>query len=304
MAETHPQNAHPQNAHPQNAHPQNARKTPPLPTTPLLTTLQMAEFAARGVLRFDAVVPAELNERAIAELRGWGVRPFARPTPASLTPLSQCYSEAVIGEVLRLPIVAGIIASLVGPAFRQAGDAILLIGDATTGLAGSAYATLAGVAIEDDPPGLDLGREAAVQAFICVAIGRRLVASAQDIAGGGLAVALAECAMWGGLGGHVRVGQAGSPAAALFGESPSRLVLSCQPVHAPALELLARQFGLPVERIGSVGGDALTIESIGSGATGAAEERGSRVADALEVPLADLRHAWDHGLARALGWEG
>ena len=37
---------------------------------------------------------------------------------------------------------------------------------------------------------------------------------------------------------------------------------------------------------------------------GAAEERGSRIADALEVPLADLRHAWDHGLPRALGWEG
>ena len=23
----------------------------------------------------------------------------------------------------------------------------------------------------------------------------------------------------------------------------------------------------------------------------------------LEVPVADLRHAWDHGLARALGWD-
>ena len=29
-----------------------------------------------------------------------------------------------------------------------------------------------------------------------------------------------------------------------------------------------------------------------------------RVADALDVPIADLRHAWDHGLARSLGWEG
>ncbi len=56
--------------------------------------------------------------------------------------------------------------------------------------------------------------------------------------------------------------------------------------------------------IGTVGGDRLVIELAGTGATGAAEERGSRVADALEVPLADLRHAWEHGLARALGWEG
>ena len=68
--------------------------------------------------------------------------------------------------------------------------------------------------------------------------------------------------------------------------------------------LLARQHGLPVEAVGTVGGDRLVIESTGAGAVGAAEERGGRVADALDVPIADLRHAWDHGLARSLGWEG
>ena len=70
-----------------------------------------------------------------------------------------------------------------------------------------------------------------------------------------------------------------------------------------SLTLLARQHGLAVQELGLVGGDRLTIELTGSGATGSAEERGSRVADALEVPLGDLRHAWDHGLPRALGWE-
>ena len=48
------------------------------------------------------------------------------------------------------------------------------------------------------------------------------------------------------------------------------------PRFAAALELLARQHGLPVETIGSVGGDRLVIELAGAGATGAAEERGSR----------------------------
>ena len=175
---------------------------------------------------------------------------------------------------------------------------------ATSGLAGSAYAALAGPAAEDGPPGLDLAREAAIQSFIREAIGRGLVASAQDVSGGGLAVAIAECALWGDVGASVRIAIANSPAVDLFGESPSRLVLSCRPRHAAALELLARQHGLPVESIGSVGGDRLVMELAGSGATGAAEERGSRVADALEVPLADLRHAWEHGLSRALGWEG
>ncbi len=180
----------------------------------------------------------------------------------------------------------------------------MLLGESTPGLAGSAYAALAGVAAEDGPPALDLGREAAVQACIREAIARGLVASAQDVSGGGLAVALAEGAMWSGLGATVRVGVADSPAVELFGESPSRIVVTATPRHVPALELLARQHGLPVEAIGTVGGERLVIELAGAGATGSAEARGSRVADALDVAVADLTHAWDHGLPRALGWEG
>jgi len=192
---------------------------------------------------------------------------------------------------------------LVRPPFTTEGDSVLLIGESAPGLAGSAYAALAGLASEDAPPDLDLDREAALQSFIREAIGRGLVASAQDVSGGGLAVAIAECAMWGGLGARLRLGVSGSPAIELFGESPSRLVLSCRPRHAPSIELLARQFGLHADTIGTVGGRRLRIELTGQGATGAAEERGSRVADALDVALADLRHAWDHGLARALGVE-
>jgi len=196
------------------------------------------------------------------------------------------------------------VARLVGPAFVEPLDTILLVGETTPGLAGSAYAGLAGVAVEDDPPSLDLAREAALQRFIREAIARELVASAQDVSGGGLAVALAEGAMWGDHGAVIRLPVANSPAVELFGESPSRLVVTTRPRFAPALILLARQHGLPVEEIGIVGGDRLVIELAGAGATGAAEERGSRVADALEVPVTDLRHTWEHGLARALGWEG
>ncbi len=219
------------------------------------------------------------------------------------------YNESPTGAIAPTPEIGVVgllddVSTLVGPAFQLPLDAILLVGDPTPGLAGSAYAALAGSAVEDGPPGLDLAREAALQAFIREAIARGLVASAQDVSGGGLAVAIAESAMWGGLGASVRIAVANSPAVDLFGESPSRLVLSCRPRFAAALELLARQHGLPVEAIGSVGGDRLVVELAGSGATGASEERGSRIADALEVPLADLRHTWEHGLSRALGWEG
>ena len=45
------------------------------------------------------------------------------------------------------------------------------------------------------------------------------------------------------------------------------------------------------------------MELVGEGAAGAAEGRGTSIADLLEVGLGDLRHAWDHGLPRALGEE-
>jgi phosphoribosylformylglycinamidine synthase len=219
------------------------------------------------------------------------------------------YNESPAGPIAPTPEIGVVgliddIAKLVGPAFVESGDAIVLLGEPTPGLTGSAYATLAGTAVEDGLPSLDLGREAALHACLHEAIERGLVRSAQDVAGGGLAVALAEAAMWGNLGANVRVPSAMSPAVELFGESPSRVVVTATPRHVPALALLARQYGLPVEPLGTVTDDVLRIQLVGAGATGASEERGSTITDALEVPLAALRHAWDHGLTRALGWEG
>ena len=146
---------------------------------------------------------------------------------------------------------------LVRPGWRAIGDRILIVGEATPGLAGSAYAALAGVAAEDGLPALDLDRERRLQAFLREAATRGLLASAQDVSGGGLAVALAECCLWAdrdrGLGALVRLPIASSPAVDLFGESPSRVVVSAVPRHAPAVLLLARQHGLPIEEIGEVG---------------------------------------------------
>ncbi len=227
------------------------------------------------------------------------------------------YNESPGGAIAPTPEIGvvgllGDVAKLVGPAWRRAGDRVLLVGEATSGLAGSAYSELAGLAVEDGPPTLDLDRERRLQAFVREAVDRGLLASAQDVSGGGLAIALAECALWAdgdrGLGASLRLAVASSPAVDLFGESPSRLVISAAPRHVPAVVLLARQHGLPIEDLGQVTGrgeDArplLIVELHGSGATGAAEDRGSRVADALIVGLPELRHAWEGGLERALGW--
>lgn len=100
-----------------------------------LTTREMAKFVVNGFLRFEDLVPEDINTRVLEELRdlhavktrqslesiGFDpgsaaeVPPGRVTHPESLTPLSECYpSPSVIGEVLRLPQVQGIIDSLVG----------------------------------------------------------------------------------------------------------------------------------------------------------------------------------------------
>jgi phosphoribosylformylglycinamidine synthase len=218
------------------------------------------------------------------------------------------YNESPAGAILPTPQIGVVgllddVARLVGPAFQEEGDLVFLLGAATPGLAASEYARLAGLAPEDGPPVLDLAAEAAVQRCVRAAIGRGLLRSAQDVGGGGLAVALAESAIWGTRGARLRLGVASSPAVDLFGESPSRVVVTCRPPDAPEVVRLAEGHAVPIEWLGTVGGDRLVVELAGAGATGAAEERGSRVADSLDVPVEELDRLWRSGLARALGWE-
>lgn len=100
----------------------------------LLSTAAMADFVADGFLRFDALVPERLNCAALDEMKelapgklrralhGLSGSPGTLPSgsdsiesPESLTPLEDCYpAPSALGEVLRLPAVAGIIESLVG----------------------------------------------------------------------------------------------------------------------------------------------------------------------------------------------
>jgi hypothetical protein len=74
----------------------------------LLTTTQMAKFVADGFLRFDDVVPAALNERALAQMEAGIERPRGGD------PLKGMWQGNAIGEVINLPQIQGIMASLVG----------------------------------------------------------------------------------------------------------------------------------------------------------------------------------------------
>ncbi|MGZ3587574.1 MAG: phosphoribosylformylglycinamidine synthase subunit PurL [Candidatus Limnocylindrales bacterium] len=216
------------------------------------------------------------------------------------------YNEATSGAIAPTAQIGVVglledVAQRVGPAFRAAGDVVGLLGATAAGLAGSAYADLAGATADDRPPSLDLAREAALQALLVTAACGGLLASAQDVSSGGLAVAVAEGAIWSGLGVELEVPVGSAPAVDLFGESPSRVVVTARPEAFAALTALAAEHAVPLQRLGSVGGERLVIRLVGQGATGAAEERGAGVADEVDETLGDLRRAWLTGLPRALG---
>ena len=75
----------------------------------LLNSKQMAEFVARGFLRFDELVPSEINSRVMRDIDNDAII----GSPAG-TPLSQCYQGTSIREMLDLPQIQGLIQSLVG----------------------------------------------------------------------------------------------------------------------------------------------------------------------------------------------
>ncbi len=80
----------------------------------LLSSRQMAEFAARGFLRFDGVVPDGINQRFAADAAAKNI-----PEIPAGTPLDEAFAVGTpIGDLIRLPDIGGAIQSLVGPRSR------------------------------------------------------------------------------------------------------------------------------------------------------------------------------------------
>jgi phosphoribosylformylglycinamidine synthase len=212
------------------------------------------------------------------------------------------YPTPVVGMVGELPDAAR--AGRLG--FAEEGDTIALIAASSwaPSLTGSELAKLRGEALEGALPAADLGELRATHAAVRQAVRSGALRSAHDVAEGGLAIALAECCVAGGLGARVQLpgliergqvaGHAASAApggglapaegaaqsaaptllALLFGEGPGAFVVS-----GPAEAL--RAFGGAAVYLGTVGGEALVLGE-------------------LSVPVAELAHAHAHGLADLL----
>jgi phosphoribosylformylglycinamidine synthase len=171
------------------------------------------------------------------------------------------YPTPVIGMVGRLPDARR--AGQLG--FRRAGDHIALVGPFKPSLQASELAKLLGEPLPDGLPAIDIRAVQAAQLLVRDAVRTGTLSSAHDIAEGGLAVALAECCLAGGLGAEVELGEdlweAAPLTSALFGEGPGGLLVSGA---ADALRELDESTRVTVRVIGRVGDEVLSIVEAGA----------------------------------------
>ncbi|MDR2714565.1 MAG: phosphoribosylformylglycinamidine synthase subunit PurL [Coriobacteriales bacterium] len=154
-------------------------------------------------------------------------------------------------------------------AFKQAGDTIILVGETLDEMGGSEYLKLHFGMVAGAVPALDLDLERDVQDCVCDAVRAGLLSSAHDCSEGGFAVALAESCIAGNLGAEIALDDDLPPAASLFAETQSRIVVSLAEEKVETfLDLLAER-RVPYSVLGEVGGERLIIK------------------DKLDVPLND-----------------
>jgi phosphoribosylformylglycinamidine synthase subunit PurL len=180
------------------------------------------------------------------------------------------YNEAPAGPIFPTPVV-GMVGKLPDASragrlgFAREGDAIALVGTFEPSSAGSELAKLRGRPAVGELPIVQTGPVRDAHDTVRNGIRSGALHSAHDISEGGVAVAIAECCIAGGLGASVRLPDGLDP----FGEAPGRaFIVSGSPEALAGFRL-----------IGTVGGAELRIEGL------------------LELAVSALREARDGGLA-------
>lgn len=194
------------------------------------------------------------------------------------------YNENAKGAIYPTPVVGmvGLVHDtdhITTQGFKSTGDIVFLLGDTKAELGGSELQAVVHGVVEGRPPQLDLDVEKKLLSAVLEAIQSGLVRSAHDLSEGGLAVALAESCISGGIGAKVNVASELRSDFALFSESQSRILLSASPEKAEALEKLLAERGVPTARIGVVEGSELNVAVNGTGV--------------LNKPVEQLKRVWE-----------
>jgi phosphoribosylformylglycinamidine synthase subunit PurL len=206
--------------------------------------------------------------------------------------------------------------------FKDEGDAIILLGDLVDrtdpllGLGGSAYLQCAHGLKTGTPPRCNLEAEKNLHLALRALIHSGVLKSAHDCSEGGLAVALAECCISQQvaretprlIGAQIDLALEAPPSGAdtatvaapgtadptaaaarldalLFGEAQGRVIISVGPLDVVKVVERAKLMGVKAARIGTVGGDKLSIRTVGG---------------EFAWPVSELYGLWWNSIAEAM----
>ena len=178
------------------------------------------------------------------------------------------YNQTGSTAILPTPVVGVLgvlddVARRVRSGFVRDGDAVLLLGTTRDEFAGSEWAHVVHGHLGGRPPQVDLAAERRLAVLLAAAATDGLLTGSHDLSDGGLAQALVEACLVGGRGATVALPRLLDPFVALFAESAGRVLVTVDPADVDVVGARAKAAGVPVERLGSTGGEALEIADVG-----------------------------------------
>jgi len=174
------------------------------------------------------------------------------------------YNETQGAGILPTPAIGGVgviadVAKAARTGFAAEGETIVLFGASGGWLGQSVYARDLVGRRDGAPPPVDLAAERRNGDFVRDLVFAGRVSAAHDVSDGGIAVALAEMALAGGIGADIVLLPEGPSHAALFGEDQGRYLVTLRDADAKTVLREADFRGVPFIALGVTRGDALQL---------------------------------------------
>ena len=175
--------------------------------------------------------------------------------------------------------------------FQEPGELVLLLGVTRDELGGSEWAWAEHRHLGGRPPAVDLDRERVLAEVLVAGSLGGMLSSAHDLSDGGLAQALVESCLAGrrtqgqrkGIGARVVLPAGPDPFVQLFSESAGRAIVTVARSEERRFTEMCSARDLPCTRIGVTDGASLDVQ------------------DVLDLPLEELREAYEATLPRLFG---
>ncbi len=257
--------------------------------------------AATNCLNFGNPEKPEVMRQFVEAIDG--IAEACRALDVPITGGNVSFYNETLGKAIYPTPVLGVLGVIedaecaLGAAFRNEGDAIVLLDGGAAGISreemqkvfsSSEYAkTIHGI-VAGAPPAIDLGAEKRLIECLVALAGARAIFSAHDVSEGGIAVTIAEsCFASDGLGAEIDLGAADEPAeTALFGERGARAVVSVTGASLARVSELAAQYGMKAQVIGRVTRGEFRIQYKG--------------APVIQGSVDSFRRTWSESLGKAI----